>query len=140
LLGNEGADVLNGQFGKDTLTGGADQDAFVFSTALNASQNVDTIRSFMHADDTIWIENAVFKKVGADGALKAGALASWNAKDQPDDRIIYRHIDSNDRGSAKDVIELYYDPTGGKTSDAVLFARLTNQPKVTLNATDFLIV
>ena len=140
LLGNEGADVLNGQLGKDTLTGGADEDAFVFSTALSASQNVDTIRSFMHADDTIWIENAVFKKVGADGALKAGAFASWNAKNQPDDRIIYRHIDSDDRGSAKDVIELYYDPTGGKTSDAVLFARLTNQPKVTLNASDFLIV
>jgi serralysin len=140
LFGNAGDDVLNGQTGSDILSGGADEDAFVFSTALSASQNVDTIRGFVHADDAIWIENAIFKKVGGAGVLKAGAFANWSAKDQADDRIIYRHLDSSDRGSAKDVIELYYDPTGGKTSDAVLFARLTGQPKVTLNAGDILIV
>jgi serralysin len=140
LIGNEGDDVLNGHLGSDILSGGAGKDAFTFDTALDAAQNVDTVSSFSHADDTIRLDNAIFKKVGGAGALKASILANWDAKDQSDDRIIYRHIDSADLGSAKDVVELYYDPTGGKASDAVLFARLTNQPRVALDASDFFVV
>jgi serralysin len=140
LIGNEGDDVLNGHLGSDILSGGAGKDAFIFDTALDAGQNVDTVSSFSHADDTIRLDNTIFKKVGVAGALKAGILANWDAKDQSDDRVLYRHLDSADRGSAKDVIELYYDPTGGKASDAVLFARLMNQPRVALDASDFFVV
>lgn len=140
LIGNAGANVQRGLQGNDTLTGGAGADAFTFDTALNKTRNVDTITDFSHADDTIRLENAVFTKLGAPGVLKAGALANWNAMDQADDRILYRHVDTGDKDTKKDTILLYYDATGGSTADAVLFARLTNQATVTLKAGDFLIV
>jgi hypothetical protein len=140
LEGGEGHDLLAGGLGRDVLTGGTGQDAFVFDTKPHKSTNVDTITDFSHADDTIRLENAIFTKLGAAGVLKSGALANWNAKDQADDRIIYRHVDSSDAGTKKDTILLYYDANGGSTADAVLFAKLTNQASMILKASDFLIV
>lgn len=46
LYGLGGADYLDGGTGNDTLFGGAGADRFVFSTALNAATNVDTIGDF----------------------------------------------------------------------------------------------
>ncbi|MEI6762182.1 MAG: Ig-like domain-containing protein, partial [Betaproteobacteria bacterium] len=42
--GGAGNDRLNGSLGNDVLTGGRGNDVFVFDTALDASQNVDTLR------------------------------------------------------------------------------------------------
>jgi serralysin len=139
LAGNSGADTIDGLLGNDTLWGGTGLDVFLFDTSLNVSTNVDRIGDFSHTADTIHLENAVFTVLRS-GALSSGALANWDAADQADDRIIYRHLDSDDAGTAKDTVYLYYDRTGGSTADAVMFARLTNQASVTLDASDFRVV
>jgi Ca2+-binding RTX toxin-like protein len=71
MVGGAGNNVLNGMGGNDTLTGGAGQDRFAFSTALNATTNVDTITDFVVADDTISLENAIFTKLTTTGTLNA---------------------------------------------------------------------
>ena len=71
VVGGAGNNVLNGMGGNDTLTGGAGQDTFAFSTALNATTNVDTITDFVVADDTISLENAIFTKLTTTGTLNA---------------------------------------------------------------------
>jgi Ca2+-binding RTX toxin-like protein len=71
IVGGAGNNVLNGMGGNDTLTGGAGQDTFAFSTALNATTNVDTITDFVVADDTISLENAIFTKLTTTGTLNA---------------------------------------------------------------------
>ncbi len=140
LVANDDLHVLDGGLGRDVLTGGLGEDAFRFSTALNKLTNVDTIVDFSHVADTIRLEKAIFTKAGPVGTLSAGALANWDAPNQADDRILYRHVDSGDADAEKDTILLYYDPTGGSTSDAVRFAKLTHQDRMTLDASDFLIV
>ena len=51
------------------LTGGTGQDTFAFDTAY-ASGNVDTITDFYAADDALYLDNAVFTKLGA-GSLSS---------------------------------------------------------------------
>ncbi len=130
LYGDSANNTIAGGLGSDSLLGAAGFDAFVFDTALNKRTNVDTIR----------LDNAIYKWLGAVGGLKTGALANWGVAGQADDRIIYRHLDGADADSRKDTIYLYYDPTGGSRTDAVLFAKLVNQTSVTLKSGDFLIV
>ena len=74
LRGQDGLDRLHGGAGKDTLIGGANADTFVFDTAPNTATNRDIVTDFVHGQDKFWLENAVFAKVGAAGALKAGAF------------------------------------------------------------------
>ncbi len=81
IAGNAGNNVLNGKLGSDTLNGGNGQDSFVFDTALGAA-NVDTILTFITADDTIVLENAIFAALGV-GALAAGAFNTGAAATQP---------------------------------------------------------
>src|SRR6185369_8602249 len=69
LMGDNGNDTLTGGTGKDKLTGGLNQDFFVFNAPLNKLTNVDIITDFSHVDDTIRLENAIFKALGAAGAL-----------------------------------------------------------------------
>ncbi len=140
LYGDSANNTIAGGLGSDSLLGAAGFDAFVFDTALNKRTNVDTIRDFVAADDAIRLDNAIYKSFGAVGSLKKGALANWGVAGQADDRIIYRHLDGADADSRKDTIYLYYDPTGGSRTDAVLFAKLVNQTSVTLKPGDFLIV
>jgi len=140
LYGDPANNTITGGPGDDFLLGGAGRDAFVFNTALNKSTNVDTIRDFVAVDDTIRLDNAIYKALGAVGGLKTGALANWGVAGQADDRIIYRHLDSADADSRKDTIYLYYDLTGGSRTDAVLFAKLMNQTSIALKAGDFIIV
>lgn len=54
-----GATDINGT-GNDKLTGGAGLDIFRFTTKPSA--NIDTLTDFTVADDTIQLENAIFKK------------------------------------------------------------------------------
>jgi serralysin len=46
------------------LTGGSSWDKFVFDTKLDGS--VDKITDFFAADDSIYLDNAIFQKLGAD--------------------------------------------------------------------------
>jgi Ca2+-binding RTX toxin-like protein len=82
ITGNAGADVLNGAAGndilrggsgEDTLLGGVGTDSFIFDTAL-AAGNVDVVNGYNMADDTMKIDNAIFKGLGV-GVLLASAFA-----------------------------------------------------------------
>jgi Ca2+-binding RTX toxin-like protein len=134
LSGNEGIDTLNGQGGNDTLNGGAGADTFLFNTALNAANNVDTIQDFdasgnATSGDKIHLDDAIF--VG----LTAVNLAS--------------NFQSSATGTFSGTAKLQYNSTTGELwydSDgaaggtaAVLFADITLVGG-TLDATDFAII
>ena len=127
LTGNSGADKLYGGAGRDTLTGGAGKDLFFFDTALNKVSNVDRIVGFSHVDDTIRLENAVFKGLHT-GTLKAAAFWVGKSAHDADDRIVY------DKASGA----LYFDSDGSGHHAAIQFATLTNKP--VLNAGDFTVI
>ena len=127
--GGSGADRLNGWTGNDILTGGTGMDTFVFSAALDATNNVDTITDFSGAADSIWLEGSVFSALAA-GALAVTAFAA-NASGlaaDADDRIVY----DTDSGA------LFYDADGIGGANAGQFAVLTGAPTIT--AADFEVI
>jgi len=129
LNGGDGGDLLDGGLAADTLTGGAGADSFRFSTALGGG-NVDWIKDFMVADDTILLDNLIFTNVGADGALASGAFhgsAAGMAQDA-DDRIIY----DTDSGA------LSYDADGTGAVAAVQYAQLGTN--LNLSAENFIVI
>ena len=116
LSGGLGEDTLYGGAGKDTLKGGTGQDVFVFDTKPS-STNRDRITDYNVKDDTVWLDNAIFTKVGSNGSLKSGAFWTNNtgkAHDR-DDRIIYD----------KDSGVLYYDADGTGSGKAVAFTTIS---------------
>jgi Ca2+-binding RTX toxin-like protein len=115
LAGGLGNDTLFGGGGNDTLTGGLDADVFVFSAALNAATNVDTITDYTVVDDTIHLSSAVFTGIGL-GALLASAFRFGAAALDADDRIIYQGATGN----------LFYDADGVGGAAQIQFASLTN--------------
>jgi Ca2+-binding RTX toxin-like protein len=133
LSGGAGNDKLNGGLGNDLLNGGRGKDVFIFNTKLNKTGNVDKITSFSVKDDTIWLDNAIFKKLGSGSELKPGKLKKdfftfgSKAKDK-NDYIVY--------DKAKGA--LYYDADGSGKGAAVKFAQLDK--KVPLTSLDFLII
>jgi Ca2+-binding RTX toxin-like protein len=127
LEGAAGNDVLIGGAGNDSLKGGTGLDAFQFDTALNASTNRDTISDFVVADDTIWLDDAVFAAptgVLAADLFKNLALGAVDA----DDRIVY----DGTTGA------VYYDADGSGAGASVQFAVLTGNPAIT--ELDFVVV
>lgn len=132
LYGDAGADTINGNAGADKLTGGAGKDVFVFTAKLG-SGNVDTIFGFSHIDDTIRLDDDVFKALGTgrNHTLPASQYkenTSGKATDA-DDRIIYN----------KSTGALYYDPDGNGPSAAVKIAVISGGPDA-VDHTDFSIV
>jgi Ca2+-binding RTX toxin-like protein len=127
LDGKSGNDVLWGGLGNDTLAGGAGNDVFRFASALNPSANVDTIADFNAANDTIQLDNAIFKALGA-GRLAAGLFKNLNlGLADADDRILY-----NDTTGT-----VFYDADGSGAGVAIQFAVLTANPTIT--AADFVV-
>ncbi len=131
LIGEQGDDTLIGGLGNDTLTGGGGNDTFRFDTALNAASNVDTITDFT-VGDTIQLENQIFSKLTAVGALSgnnfvttAGDVA--HAAGDNNDFVIYDASTGN----------LYYDADGNGSGVAVQFATLIGVP--ILGAGDFIV-
>ncbi|WP_281383300.1 calcium-binding protein [Methylorubrum rhodinum] len=130
VVGNNGANVLNGDLGQDVLTGRGGADTFVFDTALGAG-NVDRITDFSAPADTIRLENAIST------ALGAGELASDRFKDlgvagaklDASDRIVY------DRTTGV----LSYDADGSGTKAAMVQVALIDT-KAVLTAADFFVV
>ncbi|MBK1642372.1 hypothetical protein CKO12_10875 [Chromatium okenii] len=127
LSGNSAENVLNGGLGNDILTGGAGKDVFVFDTALN--RNVDQIKDFSVVDDTIQLENSVFKQLSSTGSLKASYFVknTTGKANDADDFIIY----DTDSGA------LFYDADGSGSSNAVQFALIGVGLKLT--AVDFIV-
>ena len=86
VKGGTGNDSLNGGLGNDRLTGGAGNDNFVFNTAIPVrspnTANVDRIADFNVGNDTIQLDNAIFKGL-AGGPLKAAAFKLGSAATDP---------------------------------------------------------
>ncbi|MBC7148418.1 MAG: calcium-binding protein [Rhizobium sp.] len=129
LRGGSGNDVLNGRAGNDTLIGGPGRDIFVFNTALNATTNVDIIDDFS-AQDTIWLENAIFTALPTTGALASTAFVSNTSGLAADasDRVIYE----------RDTGMLYYDSNGSAAGGRVAVAHLDHW--LNLTAADFTVI
>ena len=128
IYGYGGADKLNGKGGNDVLVGGSGKDAFVFDTAPNKSTNIDKIADFSVADDTIHVQNAVFKEVGSGGKWPPAASGPAPRRTNSSDRIIYDNVSGN----------LYYDPDGTGAASAVQFSKLA--PNLKMTAADFIII
>jgi Ca2+-binding RTX toxin-like protein len=127
ILGSVGNDRLAGGLGNDRLTGGAGFDNFVFDTKPGAL-NRDVVVDFNHLQDTFLVDNAVFTKLGGNGALKAGFFHLGAAAADADDHIIYN----------KTTGALIYDANGNAAGGAVQFATLINKPA--LQANDFVVI
>ncbi|MBM6595490.1 calcium-binding protein [Microvirga pudoricolor] len=141
LVGSDGNDTLSGGLGADTLEGGAGKDVFVLDTAVarKKNANIDTIIGFNVADDTILLENAIFKafkgKASLTKPLKVSKEAFYSvakgkaqAQDKAD-RLIY------DQKSGK----LYYDADGAGGAAQIQIATLDKRIKK-LSEKDFMIV
>lgn len=130
IIGLAGNDFITGGAGVDVLTGGAGFDTFVFDTPSPAF-NRDLITDFVAADDTIRLENAVFKALGATTGFLSGAKfwsSATGLAHDADDRILY----STANGA------LYYDPDGNGALARVHFATLTTKPAI--SAADFFVI
>ena len=90
LAGGAGNDRLWGSYGKDILTGGSGRDVFVFDTAPNRKSNLDRIVDFNVKDDAIWLDNAVFTKLGKGTPAKPLKLSkSFFSLDKTKDKNDY---------------------------------------------------
>ncbi|WP_454744956.1 calcium-binding protein [Ciceribacter selenitireducens] len=130
LRGEGGNDMLNGRGGNDTLIGGDGRDIFVFNAPLSATTNVDIIDDFSAADDTIWLENAIFTALPTTGALASTAFVSNTSGLAADssDRVIYE----------RDTGMLYYDSNGSAAGGRVAVAHL--DAWLILTAADFTVI
>ena len=128
LTGNDGINILDGKGGNDILIDGAGADHFQFSTALNATTNVDTIVEFNTAADIIALSSAIF------GTLSIGFTAldfisnTTGLAETAEQNIIYNSATG----------ALSYDADGLDGAAATQFATLTGAPMVVFS--DFIIV
>ena len=127
LSGGAGNDTIHGGAGLDFLTGGAGADAFMFDTAPVASL-ADRITDFSVADDAIWLENAIFTKFAAAGALNAAFFRVGAAAADANDYIIYNSANG----------ALYYDSNGNAAGGSTLIAMIGANHALT--SADFLVV
>ncbi|MBO1907603.1 hypothetical protein J4G37_22155 [Microvirga sp. 3-52] len=128
-----GNDWLGGGLGNDILTGGKGKDAFVFNTKPNKKANLDKVVDFNVKDDSFYLDNAIFKKLGrgtedAPGKLKAGLFTIGDKAKDKYDYLVY----DNKKGV------LYYDEDGSGAKAAVAFATLGKNLKMTVK--DFFVI
>ncbi|WP_201837952.1 M10 family metallopeptidase C-terminal domain-containing protein [Microvirga zambiensis] len=132
LIGNSAANRLSGGKGKDTLTGLGGRDSFVVNTKLDKSR--DTITDFSVRDDTIWLDNSIFKKLGSKGSekspakLKAAFFKIGTKATDKDDYVIYN----------KKTGVLSYDADGSGKGKAIDFAML--KKNLALKYDDFAVI
>lgn len=135
IAGSAGWDKLYGNLGKDVLSGGAGKDTFVFNTKVDKQKlNVDKITDYNVRDDTVWLDNKYFKKLGKKGTETKPALLKKDfftigtkAKDG-NDYVVY----DNKKGI------LYYDADGSGNGAAIQIATLNKKLKMTYK--DFFVV
>ncbi|WP_201859084.1 hypothetical protein [Microvirga soli] len=133
LGGGLGEDTIFGGLGNDVLTGNGGKDIFVFDTKTNKKTTVDKLADFVVKDDSIWLDNAVFTKIGKGSELNPGKLAKamfWTGKAAHDasDRIIYD----------KKAGALYYDQDGTGRTAQVKIATL--KKGLSLTEKDFFVI
>ncbi len=132
LAGGSGRDKLFGGPGKDTLTGGSGQDVFVFDTKPSNSA-FDTVKDFVVKDNSIFLDNAVFTKLGKgtpEAPVKLAKKAFYLGTEAHDgnDRVIY------DATSGA----LSYDSDGWGAAAPVKIATLPKKLKMTY--ADFFVI
>ena len=131
LRGLGGNDQLHGGLGNDILYGGTGSDGFWFDAALNASNNVDTIKDFNTSQDSIFLENDIFKKLTGSGELATGNFVVGKIAIDSNDYIIF-----NPNNGA-----LLYDADGSGRGAAIQFAVIELSGLVgTPTYQDFLVV
>jgi Ca2+-binding RTX toxin-like protein len=121
LSGGSGNDRLDGQSGADIIHSGSGQDAFVYNALPNSATDVDTIRDFSVAEDTLWLNNRTFTGLGGNGHLKSSAFWTGTEAHDATDRVIY------DRNSGV----LYYDQDGTGATEQVVVAKLSTGLRMT---------
>jgi Ca2+-binding RTX toxin-like protein len=119
ILGFDGADLLYGKEGADQLTGGAGRDKFVFDTKLDGS--VDNILDFNPLEDALYLDNAVFTKLGSGSFASPQKIRSTWLEDGPgahandsNDYLVYDRTTGN----------LSYDADGNGAGAPITFAHL----------------
>ena len=106
----------------------------MFHTKHNKTTNKDTITDFNVKYDTLWLDNAVFKKLGTNGTgsdpatLSKGFFTIGSKAKDKNDHIVY-----NDKTGV-----LSYDADGSGKGKALEFAQLAKNLKMT--AADFFII
>jgi hypothetical protein len=133
LSGDAGKDWLYGGDGADVLTGGAGQDIFGFDT-LPSKSNADDVRDFSVKDDVIWLDKAIFTKLGDAGSEKDPV------------RIKKQYFTIGDEAKAKNDYIFYdkktgilsYDADGSGVNEAVEIATLSKN--LTISNKDIFIV
>jgi len=138
IRGGDGDDVIIGGYGNDRLTGGLGNDIFVFDAKLGTAKtdrkvSFDTIADFKVADDTIWLDNKYFTKIGR------GSEASPTKLNKKFFVVGDKANDSNDYliYNRKSGI-LFYDRDGSGAAQAVEIAKLSKNLKMTYN--DFFVI
>ncbi len=131
LFGGNGNDRLYGGRGNDTLYGDAGRDVFVFDTRLGTSTtdrkvNFDFVAQYRAKDDSIWLDNAIFRKLGSGSTSRPSKLDAdfFNAGNRPKDFNDY--INYNKKTGI-----LSYDADGSGAGKAVEFAKLAKNLKLT---------
>jgi Ca2+-binding RTX toxin-like protein len=137
INGGGGNDKVNGGLGNDNLTGSTGKDAFLFTTKLGTSKtdrkvNFDKVADFLVKDDSLWLDNAIFKKLGSGSPTKPKLLNKKffsldKAKDK-DDYVIYD----------KKTGVLSYDADGSGKGQAIEFAQLKKDLALTYK--DFFVI
>jgi Ca2+-binding RTX toxin-like protein len=127
IVGTTKADTLMGLGGNDILTGGKGKDAFVFNTKLSKKSNVDKLTDFNVKDDTVRLDDVVFKALAL-GKLSVDSFHIGSGAHDADDRIIY----DSKKGA------LFYDADGDGAEAQVQFATLSKNLKMT--AADFFVI
>ena len=131
--GDWGNQTIDGGAGNDVLCGGSGADNYRFSSALNASTNVDRIKDFVSAIDKFMLDDDIFAGLPA-GTLSADAFASgkgMTSATSASQRVIYNMTTGM----------LYWDadgkPASGPDVAAVAFAQVASPSRTTLRASDF---
>lgn len=114
LVANLGNDTLNGGYGNDVLSGGAGHDVFRFDTSLSKTGNVDRIIGYKVADDTIYLENAIFTRLARTGVLAKKNFAIGAAAKEADDFVGYNPKTG----------DVWYDWNGSAKGGQIAFAKL----------------
>ncbi|WP_052003222.1 calcium-binding protein [Microvirga sp. BSC39] len=139
LYGEAGHDRLFGGADNDWLSGGSGRDAFVFNAKLGTSKtdrkvNFDKISDFNVRDDSMWLDNKIFVKLGKKGSeanpaqLKNSFFKVGDKAQDSNDHVIYN----------KKTGVLSYDPDGSGSKAAIEFAQIQKNLKVTYR--DFFVI
>jgi Ca2+-binding RTX toxin-like protein len=128
LSGGLGDDTLHGGTGKDALRGGTGRDVFVFDSKPNKATNLDRITDYDVKADTLWLDNAIFKKLGSGSEANPRKINKlyFNVGDKAEDKndfILYN----------KKTGVLSYDADGWGAGKAVAIAQLAKNLKLTFN-------